>query len=137
MLDSALQLILRQRLLTLLFGAILLVLGSFAWLNLPIDAFPDVTDVQVMILTEAKGLSPEEVERLVTFPVEIQMSGLPDVRLVRSLSQSGLSQVVVIFEDDVDTYFGCHPVQRVRHRYGRLRLRSDGIANYPGLAHKS
>ena len=105
MLDSALQLILRQRLLTLLFGAILLVLGSFAWLNLPIDAFPDVTDVQVMILTEAKGLSPEEVERLVTFPVEIQMSGLPDVRLVRSLSQSGLSQVVVIFEDDVDTYF--------------------------------
>jgi len=105
MLDSVLQLILRQRLLTLLFGAILLVLGSFAWLNLPIDAFPDVTNVQVMILTEAKGLSPEEVERLITFPIEIQMSGLPDVRLVRSLSQSGLSQVVVIFEDDVDTYF--------------------------------
>jgi len=105
MLDSVLQLILRQRLLTLLFGAILLVLGSFAWLNLPIDAFPDVTNVQVMILTEAKGFSPEEVERLVTFPIEIQMSGLPDVRLVRSLSQSGLSQVVVIFEDDVDTYF--------------------------------
>jgi cobalt-zinc-cadmium resistance protein CzcA len=102
MLDSVLQLILRQRLLTLLFGAILLVLGSFAWLNLPIDAFPDVTNVQVMILTEAKGFSPEEVERL---PIEIQMSGLPDVRLVRSLSQSGLSQVVVIFEDDVDTYF--------------------------------
>jgi len=91
--------------LMLLFGAIILVLGLFAWMNLPIDAFPDVTNVQVMILAEAQGLSPEEVERLVTFPIEIQMSGLPDVRLVRSLSQSGLSQVVVIFEDDVDTYF--------------------------------
>jgi len=105
MLDSVLQLILRQRLLMLLFGAIILVLGLFAWMNLPIDAFPDVTNVQVMILAEAQGLSPEEIERLVTFPIEIQMSGLPDVRLVRSLSQSGLSQVVVIFEDDVDTYF--------------------------------
>ncbi len=105
MLDTILQLIFRQRLLMLLSGVIILFLGLFAWMNLPIDAFPDVTNVQVMILAEAQGLSPVEVERLVTFPIEIQMSGLPDVRLVRSLSQSGLSQVVVIFEDDVDIYF--------------------------------
>jgi len=105
MLDKFLHLILRQRLLTLLFGAIVLVMGLFAWLNMPIDAFPDVTNVQVMILAEAQGFSPEEVERLVTFPIEIQMSGLPNIRLVRSLSQSGLSQVVVIFEDEVDTNF--------------------------------
>ena len=105
MFDKSLQFILRQRLLVLLVGAIVLLLGAIAWVRLPIDAFPDVTNVQVMILTEAQGLSPEEVERLITFPIETEMSGLPDVRLVRSLSQSGLSQVVVIFEDRVDTYF--------------------------------
>jgi len=105
MFDKILQFILHQRLLVLLSGAIVLVMGAVAWVRLPIDAFPDVTNVQVMILTEAQGLSPAEVERLITFPIETEMSGLPDVRLVRSLSQSGLSQVVVIFADHVDTYF--------------------------------
>lgn len=105
MLNKTLQLLLRQRLLVLLLGAIVLVLGVLTWTRLPIDAFPDVTNVQVMVLTKAQGFSPGQVERLVTFPIETQMSGLPDVRQVRSLSQSGLSQVVVIFEDDVDTYF--------------------------------
>jgi len=103
--DKILQFILHQRLLVLLSGAAVLVMGAVAWVRLPIDAFPDVTNVQVMILTEAQGLSPAEVERLITFPIETEMSGLPDVRLVRSLSQSGLSQVVVIFADHVDTYF--------------------------------
>ena len=105
MLDQMLQFILRQRFLILLMGGLVLVLGGVTWLRLPIDAFPDVTNVQVMILTESRGLSPEEVERLVTFPIETQMSGLPGVQQVRSLSQSGLSQVVVIFEDRVDSYF--------------------------------
>jgi len=103
--NKTLHLLLTQRLLVLLLGAIVLVLGALTWTRLPIDAFPDVTNVQVMILTEAQGFSPGQVERLVTFPIETQMSGLPDIHQVRSLSQSGLSQVVVIFEDDVDTYF--------------------------------
>ncbi|UCC97868.1 MAG: efflux RND transporter permease subunit [Phycisphaerales bacterium] len=105
MLDHILRFILRQRFLVLLLGAIVLLFGAVTWIRLPVDAFPDVTNVQVMILTEAAGLSPEEVERLITFPIETEMSGLPGVRQVRSLSQSGLSQVVTIFEDDVDTYF--------------------------------
>jgi cobalt-zinc-cadmium resistance protein CzcA len=105
MFDQLMQFVLRQRLLVLLAGAVVLVLGGVTWLRLPIDAFPDVTNVQVMILTESHGLSPEEIERLVTFPIETQMSGLPGVQQVRSLSQSGLSQVVVIFEDRVDSYF--------------------------------
>ncbi len=121
MLDKFLHLILRQRLLTLLFGAIVLVTGLFAWLNMPIDAFPDVTNVQVMILAEAQGFSPEEVERLVTFPIEIQMSGLPEVRSVRSLSQSGLSQVIVIFGDHVDTYFARQVV------FERLSLAKENL----------
>ncbi|HPD14833.1 MAG TPA: CusA/CzcA family heavy metal efflux RND transporter [Planctomycetota bacterium] len=105
MLDHALQFVLRQRLLVVLGGALALAAGVAAWRRLPIDAFPDVTNVQVMVLTNAPGLAPGEVERLITFPIEVEMSGLPDVQQVRSLSKSGLSQVVVIFEDHVDTYF--------------------------------
>jgi cobalt-zinc-cadmium resistance protein CzcA len=105
MLDKLLHFILHQRLLIVLAAILLLGAGVIAWNHLPIDAFPDVTNQQVMILTEAPGLTPTEVERLVTFPIEINMGGLPDVRQVRSLSKMGLSQVVVIFENNVDTYF--------------------------------
>ncbi len=105
MLDTTLHFILKQRFLVIMAAVILLVAGAMTWFNLPIDAFPDVTNVQVMILTKAQGLTPEDIERLVTFSIETQMGGLPDVREVRSLSQSGLSQVIVIFEDQVDTYF--------------------------------
>ncbi|MHC5074318.1 MAG: efflux RND transporter permease subunit, partial [Planctomycetota bacterium] len=105
MLDKLIHYILHQRLLVILSGFLLLGAGVIAWNNLPIDAFPDVTNQQVMILTEAPGLTPEDVERLVTFPIEIDMAGLPDIRQVRSLSKTGLSQIVVIFEDFVDTYF--------------------------------
>jgi len=105
MLDKLLHFILHQRLLIILAAVLLLGAGAIAWNHLPIDAFPDVTNQQVMILTEAPGLTPTEVERLVTFPIEINMGGLPGVRQVRSLSKIGLSQVVVIFEDNVDTYF--------------------------------
>jgi len=105
MLDNFIRFILKQKLLVLLGGAIILAAGLAAWQRLPIDAFPDVTNVQVMILAESPGLAPSEVERLISFPVEMEMSGLPGVRQIRSLSRSGLSQVVVIFEDDTDTYF--------------------------------
>jgi len=105
MLDKILHFILHQRLLVVLAAMVLLGAGVVAWNHLPIDAFPDATNQQVMILTEAPGLTPTEVERLVTFPIEIDMGGLPDVRQVRSLSKTGLSQVIVIFEDHVDTYF--------------------------------
>jgi cobalt-zinc-cadmium resistance protein CzcA len=105
MLDNFLHFILKQRLLVILGSILLLVAGIIAWKNLPIDAFPDVTNEQVMILTEAPGLTPAEVERLITFPIEVGMGGLPDVKQVRSLSKTDLSQVIVIFEDDVDTYF--------------------------------
>jgi cobalt-zinc-cadmium resistance protein CzcA len=105
MLDKLLHFILHQRLLIILAALLLLGAGAIAFNHLPIDAFPDVTNQQVMILTDAPGLTPTEVERLVTFPIEINMGGLPGVRQVRSLSKIGLSQVVIIFEDNVDTYF--------------------------------
>jgi len=105
MLEKLLHFVLHQRLLVVLAAIVLLGAGIVAWTHLPIDAFPDVTNQQVMILTEAPGLTPTEVERLVTFPIEIDMGGLPGIRQVRSLSKTGLSQVIVIFEDHVDIYF--------------------------------
>lgn len=105
MLDNFLHFILKQRLLVILGSIMLLGAGIIAWKNLPIDAFPDVTNQQVMILTQAPGLTPSEVERLITFPIEVDMGGLPDVKQVRSLSKTDLSQVIVIFDDSVDTYF--------------------------------
>ncbi len=97
--------VLRNRMLVMIAVMLTAALGVLAWTRLPIDAFPDVTNQQVMVLTEAEGLGPEDVERQVTIPVETVMGGLPDVKLVRSLSKSGLSQVVVVFDDAVDTYF--------------------------------
>ncbi|MBU4366802.1 MAG: CusA/CzcA family heavy metal efflux RND transporter, partial [Verrucomicrobia bacterium] len=103
--DRILRFLLHQRLLVLIAAGVLLVAGGIAWQLLPIDAFPDVTNVQVMILTEAPGLAPVDVEQQVTTPIELAMQGLPDVRQIRSLSKAALSQVIVVFEDDVDTYF--------------------------------
>src|SRR5690349_4791556 len=70
--------------------------------NLPIDAIPDLTNVQVQVNTEAPGYSPEEVEQQLTFPVENALAGLPRLEQTRSLSRYGLSQVTVIFEDGTD-----------------------------------
>jgi cobalt-zinc-cadmium resistance protein CzcA len=94
-----------NRLLVLVFGGGLVVAGLLAWWQLPIDAFPDVTSTQVMILAQAPGLTAVDVEQRVTYPLEQRMRGLPRVQFVRSLSKAELSQVVVVFEDGVDTWW--------------------------------
>jgi cobalt-zinc-cadmium resistance protein CzcA len=94
-------------------------IGLYAFRNLPIDAFPDTTPVQVQVNTVAPALSPLEVERQITAPVERAISGLPGLTEVRSLSRFGLSQVVVIFEDDTDIYLAR---QVVAERLDRARL---------------
>src|SRR5512133_2893356 len=96
--------LLRNRLLVFLITALLMGAGVVAWLRLPIDAFPDVTNTQVMILAKAPGLAAVDVEQRVSYPLELVMRGLPRVKQVRSLSKAGISQVVIIFEDGVDTY---------------------------------
>ncbi|MBZ0089509.1 MAG: efflux RND transporter permease subunit, partial [Thermoanaerobaculia bacterium] len=80
--------------------------GVYSVFGLPIDAVPDVTNVQVQVLTNSPGLAPEEVERFVTFPVETAMSGLPKVEEIRSVSKFGLSVVTVVFEEGTDIYWG-------------------------------
>ncbi len=105
MLNTFIKFILTQRLMVLMAAAAVSVAGVVAWRMLPIDAFPDVTNVQVMVLADAPGLASVDVEQRVTFPVEKALQGLPKVRQVRSMSKAGFSQVIVVFEDDVDTYF--------------------------------
>jgi cobalt-zinc-cadmium resistance protein CzcA len=105
MIAILLEFSLRQRILILGLAALLAVLGFLAFQSIPIDAYPDVTNIQVQVLTEAAGLSPVEVERFITYPLELQMTGLPGLVQIRSLSKFALSQVVVVFRDDVDIYF--------------------------------
>ncbi len=97
--------LLNNRFLVLLATAVLIFVGILAWIRLPIDAFPDVTNTQVMILSKAPGLAAVDVEQRVSYPIEQVMRGLPKVTQVRSISKAGLSQVVIIFEDGVETYW--------------------------------
>ena len=105
MIASLLAFSLRQRILVLGLTCLLSVGGVFAFQSIPIDAYPDVTNIQVQVLTEAPGLSPVEVERFITYPLELQMTGLPGLVEIRSLSKFALSQVTIVFNDDVDMYF--------------------------------
>ena len=105
MVNKVIEAALRQKFLTVIFALGLLAYGIYSTLQLNLDAFPDVTNVQVQINTEAPGLAAVEVEQLITFPIESVMNGLPDVTEVRSISKTGLSVVTVVFADDVDTYF--------------------------------
>jgi len=105
MLERVLQFSLAQRFLVVVATALLVGFGVVSWRRLNLDAVPDITTNQVVVNTETGGMGPEEVEKLVTFPIETAMGGLPGVAQVRSLSQYGLSQVTVTFNDHVDTYF--------------------------------
>src|SRR5512142_2563772 len=97
--------ILANRFLVVVAAVCLAIGGAVAWTHLPIDAFPDVTNTQVMVLAKAPGLAAVDVESRVSFPIEQVLRGLPRVKQVRSLSKAELSQVVVVFEDGVDTYW--------------------------------
>ncbi len=105
MIASLLEFSLRQRVLVLGLACLLSLFGVFAFQSIPIDAYPDVTNIQVQVLTEAPGLSPIEVERFITYPLELQLTGLPGMAQIRSLSKFALSQITIVFRDDVDIYF--------------------------------
>lgn len=96
---------LKQGFLVIIVIGVIIGLGLYYIVRLPVDAVPDVTTNQVQINTEVPGLGPLEVEKLITFPIEFSMSGLPNVVETRSLSKSGLSQVTVVFDDHVNIYF--------------------------------
>ncbi len=105
MLDLLIKLAIARRNLVMVVVAIVALLGLWNFNRLPIDAVPDITNVQVMINTEAPGFTPLEVEQRITYPLETALAGLPGLEYTRSVSRYGLSQVIAIFSDDTDIYF--------------------------------
>ncbi len=105
MINGLIRFAISQRLIVLLMVALLIGAGVYSLRSLPIDAVPDVTNVQVQILTAAPSLAPLEIERQITFPVEVAMSGLPDIEEIRSVSKFGLSAVTIVFDDSINIYF--------------------------------
>lgn len=105
MIDSILAFSIRQRWLVMVAVAAMAALGIWNFMRLPIDAVPDITNVQVQINSSAPGYSPLEVEQRITFPIETAMGGLPRLDYTRSMSRYGLSQITVVFNDGTDIYF--------------------------------
>ncbi|MEX8194318.1 efflux RND transporter permease subunit [Comamonas guangdongensis] len=105
MISSMIRAALSQRLVVIVLALVMCGFGLRAAMNLSVDAFPDVTNVQVQIATEAPGRSPEEIERFVTVPLEISMTGLPGLVEMRSLNKSGLSIITLVFSDESNVYF--------------------------------
>ena len=105
MIESLIRAALKQRLIVVVLALALMGAGVFALKKLSVDAFPDVTNVQVLIATQATGRSPEEVERFIAVPLEIAMTGLPGLEEMRSLNRNGLSLITLVFTDKTDVYF--------------------------------
>ncbi len=117
MLSRLVQISLSQRLFTLLATLIVAGAGWYAYLGLPIDAFPDVSSAQVKIIMQAPGMTPEEVESRITVPIEVEMLGIPKTKILRSVSKYGLVDVTIDFEDGTDRYWAR---QQVSERLGGL-----------------
>lgn len=105
MIDKLIYFALRQKSLIIIAVFILIVFGIYAFKKLPIDAFPDVTSIQVQVISKAPGMSPVEVEQLVTFPLEVEFMGLPKKTELRSVTKLGFSVITVVFEDGTDIYW--------------------------------
>ncbi len=130
MINGLIRFAVSQRLLVLLMVLIMAGAGLYSLINLPIDAVPDVTNVQVQVLTAAPSLAPLEIERQITFPLEVAMSGLPDIEEIRSVSKFGLSAVTIVFHDSVDTYFAR---QLVLERLSQAREQIPGNIGSPEM----
>src|SRR5271169_5792707 len=105
MIHNIVQFALRQRFLVLMFALLVLVFGAVSFQRMPVDAYPDLSPPLVEVITQWPGHAAEEVERLVTLPIELQMNGVPHMLFMRSISLYGLSDVIMTFEDSTDNYF--------------------------------
>src|SRR6476620_8143619 len=121
MTDNFIAFFYRERLLVTMVSVVAVSLNKIALYRLNVDAFPDVTPVQVEIDTDAEGLAPQEVEQLITFPIENVMNGITGVTRVESISKFGLSVVTVYFRDDADIYFARQQV------FERLSIARDDL----------
>ena len=117
MLARLVQFSLSQRLFMLMAALMVAGAGGYAWLGLPIDAFPDVSSTQVKIIMKAPGMTPEEVESRIAVPIEVEMLGIPKTKILRSLTKYGLVDVTIDFEDGTDIYWAR---QQISERLGGL-----------------
>ncbi len=120
----------KNRLLIIVLLLGIVVLGITQYRNLPTDAFPDISPVMVPVFAESHGMAPEEIERLITFPIESSMNGLPGVKLIKSTSAFGMAVVYVYFNDDVDIYFAR---QIVAERLAAAAAELPEMHDPPGL----
>jgi cobalt-zinc-cadmium resistance protein CzcA len=126
MINQILHFSLRQRMLILMATAILIALGIGSAVRLPMDSVPDITNVQVQINTSVEALAAEEIEKLITFPIETAMAGLQGLEQIRSISRFGLSQVTLVFEDGTDIYRARQLVaERLQSTLGELPSRAQ------------
>ncbi|MCZ7613815.1 MAG: efflux RND transporter permease subunit [Ignavibacteriaceae bacterium] len=105
MLEKIISYTLKQKGFVIFLSLTIVMFGIYSFVKLPIDAFPDVTNIQVEVVSYADGLSAIEIERSVTYPIEMSMRGLPGVKQMRSVTKFGLSLITIVFEDDMDIYF--------------------------------
>lgn len=119
MIDNIIRFFLEQRLISLSLALLIAALGIWSALKLPVDSFPDVSNMQVQVITEPEAMATEEIESQVTVPIESVLNGLPGIKLIRSTSTFGLSVVTAIFDDNMDIYF-CR--QLVEQRLRQLKL---------------
>lgn len=105
MLEKIIAATLQQKVMVIFISLMIVTVGLYSYYRLPIDAFPDVTNIQVEVVSHADGLSAIEIERNVTYPIEMAMRGLPDIEQTRSVTKFGLSIVTIVFKDSVDIYF--------------------------------
>lgn len=126
MLENLVEFSVRKRGLVLLVWGLIAVMGVFALKRLSVDAVPDVTNTQVQILTSGAGLSPVEVERFLTYPVEAAVNGVPGVTEIRSISRTGVSVVTVVFDDETDVWFARQLISE------RLKLAEADIPTFYG-----
>ena len=104
MINKIIEFSVNNRLFIFLASLLLIAYGVKSFQELSIDAVPDITNTQVQINTQVKGYVPDEIERMITFPIEYAMNGIPGVQTIRSVSKYGISQVTVIFEEETDIY---------------------------------
>src|SRR5882724_482226 len=131
MLDRLIDFTITNRWIVMAGALVLIGVGGYALYTIPVEAFPDLTNNQVVVVTEAPGLPPTEVEQLVTYPIERAMLGLPNKEEVRSLSKLGLSMVTIVFTDAVPMYLGRQLVsERVQQIAAQLPI---GVQPQMGL----
>ena len=130
MFDHLIDFSLKSRRFVILMLLALVGSGIYSLLSLPIDAVPDITNTQVVALTSAPALGPEEVEQFITIPVENAMSGIPSIKEVRSFSQFGISAVTIIFKDGTDIYWAR---QQVSERLVMVRADIPEEFGQPGM----